>query len=690
MALFARELVGGLTRVPREDFRGAGEEPNGRWPMTASSGRRRFLYDFLSGLARREVHEGTDSDLRTMPRWQRLSDARPRGTVRRTERLLARARSDGPVAFFDVLVVVVSFMTLLFVRFNGSIPDTYAERLYSFLPVIVAAHLVANWVWGNYGQIWRHASIAEARRILLAGATAGAFIFVVNPMSDLSIPRSVAVMGSLGSAALMGVVRFQVRLIGSRRQADRSATRVVVVGAGEAGAAILREMQRRPDNGRTPVAVVDDDPRKQGRNLLGVPVVGSIGTLDAVVHEYRAEEVLVAIPSADQELLRFVIQGAERASLPVKVLPPVRDLLGNAPTVRDARDVKIEDLLGRTQVATDIESIRATVQGKVVLITGAGGSIGSEISRQVSQCSPGRLLLLDHDETHLHDARQLIESANELVLADIRDRERMIDLFAEVKADVVFHAAAHSHVPLLEQHPSEAVRTNVLGTRNVVDAAVNANVGRLVFISSDKAVRPSNNLGYSKWLGEQLVLHAMPPGTRWCSVRFGNVLGSRGSVIPTFARQIDDGGPLTVTDPRMTRYFMSVQEAVQLVLQASTLSEGGEIFMLDMGEPVNILELAERMVRLSGHQVGTEIPIHFTGIREGEKLAEDLQNPEETASPTAHPSILRLTPSAMPADTLDQGIRDLTTLLAVRRYQTTATLMAELVGRGHTRDYAFV
>jgi FlaA1/EpsC-like NDP-sugar epimerase len=603
------------------------------------------------------------------------------------ERVLARIRSDGPVAFFDVLVVVVSFMTLLFIRFNGSIPDTYTERLYSFLPVIVAAHLVANWMWGNYGQIWRHASIAEARGIFLAGATAGAFIFLVNPMNDLSIPRSVAVIGSLGSAALMGVVRFQVRLIGSRKQVDRGATRVVVVGAGEAGAAILREMQRRPDNGRTPVVVVDDDPRKQGRNLLGVPVVGSLATLDSVVQDYRAEEVLVAIPSADQELIRFVIQGAEMASVPVKVLPPVRDLLGNAPTVRDARDVKIEDLLGRTQVATDIDSIRATVQGKVVLITGAGGSIGSEISRQVSQCQPGRLLLLDHDETHLHDARQLIESANELVLADIRDRERMIDLFAEVKPDVVFHAAAHKHVPLLEAHPSEAVRTNVLGTRNIVDAAVNANVGRLVFISSDKAVRPSNNLGYSKWLGEQLVLHAMPPGARWCSVRFGNVLGSRGSVIPTFVRQIADGGPLTVTDPRMTRYFMSVQEAVQLVLQASTLSHGGEIFMLDMGEPVNILELAERMVRLSGHQVGTEVPITFTGIREGEKLAEDLQNPEETASPTAHPSILRLTPTAVPVTMLDDGTQSLADLVTQRADHHAAQRMAALAEAGHSTNH---
>jgi FlaA1/EpsC-like NDP-sugar epimerase len=478
-----------------------------------------------------------------------------------------------------------------------------------------------------------------------------------------------------------------MRLLGGHRKAERGATRVVVVGAGEAGAAILREMQRRPDNGRTPVVVVDDDPRKQGRSLLGIPVVGSTATLDAVVFEHRAEEVLVAIPSADQDLLRFVIQGAELASVPVKVLPPVRDLLGNAPTVRDARDVNIEDLLGRTQVSTDIESIRATVQGRTVLITGAGGSIGSEISKQVSQLEPGRLLLLDHDETHLHDARQIIDGPNELVLADIRDRERMIELFADVRPDVVFHAAAHKHVPLLEAHPSEAVRTNVLGTRNIVEAAVASGVGRLVFISSDKAVRPSNNLGYSKWLGEQLVLHAMPPGAQWCSVRFGNVLGSRGSVIPTFAKQIAEGGPLTVTDPRMTRYFMSVQEAVQLVLQASTLSHGGEIFMLDMGEAVNILELAERMVRLSGHQVGTEIPIHFTGIREGEKLEEDLQNPEETASPTAHPSILRLTPTRVPVTMLDDGTRGLSDLVVQRADRHAAERLAALAAAGHNTTH---
>ena len=611
-------------------------------------------------------------------------------TTTRGAHIWSRARIDVPLVVLDAVVVVASFMMLLFVRFNGGIPSTYANRLFDFLPVIVAAHLLANLAWGVYGQIWRHASVAEARRVVLAGVTAGGFIFLVNPMSGVPVPRSVALVGALGGAVLMGLVRFTFRLVASTRHADNGATRVVVVGAGEAGAAIVREMQRRPANGRTPVVVVDDDPRKHGRALLGVPVVAGTNQLDQVVDEHGAEEVLVAMPSADQDLLHQVSLRAELAGVPLKTLPPVRDLLGPVPSVRDARDLRIEDLLGRTQVSTDVEAIRATVAGKTVLITGAGGSIGSEIAKQVAALGPARLLLLDHDETHLHDVwgglvdgdeSGSVAAMVELVLADIRDRDGMHELIVGARPDMLFHAAAHKHVPLLEAHPAEAVRTNVLGTRNVVDAAVAARVERLVFISSDKAVRPRNNLGYSKWLGEQLVLHATPRrGARWCSVRFGNVLGSRGSVIPTFARQIADGGPVRVTDPRMTRFFMSVQEAVQLVLQAATMADGGEIFMLDMGEAVNILELAERMVRLSGHQVGTEIPIQFVGRRPGEKLAEDLQNPEESVSLTAHPSIVRLTPRRIPATMVDDGTRGLADLLAQGDGRKATSHMAGLAG----------
>jgi FlaA1/EpsC-like NDP-sugar epimerase len=595
-------------------------------------------------------------------------------------RIVSRLRSDLPLALVDVMLVAGSFLVLLAVRFDGNIPSQYQSRLFAFLPVIILVHLGSNLAWGLYGQIWKHASVAEARRIVFAGATAGALIFLVNPTRAFPVPRSVALLGAFLATMVMGAARFQGRL---RRRSSTSpdttsATRVAVVGAGDAGASIVREMRRQAQTDRVPVAIVDDDPHKQGRSMLGVPVVGDIANLPEVVQYFRADEVLVAIPSADQQLINEIMEGAELAGVPLKVLPPVRDLLNDRPSVRDARDINIEDLLGRAQVATAIEEIRAVVGGATVLITGAGGSIGSEIAKQVAELDPGRLVLLDHDETHLHDVNGHLGGRAELDLTDIRDRDRIAALLRELRPDVVFHAAAHKHVPLLEAQPTEAVRTNVLGTFNVVAAAAEAGVDRLVFISSDKAVRPSNVLGYSKWLGEQLVLLLAPTGSRWCSVRFGNVLGSRGSVIPTFARQISEGGPVTVTDPRMTRFFMSVRESVQLVLQASTLSQGGEIFMLDMGEAVNILELAERMVRLSGHQVGTEIPIRFSGRRPGEKLAEDLQNPEEQASPTRHPSIVRLTATRIDAENLDKSTRELEHLVAERLDDEAARLMVTL------------
>jgi FlaA1/EpsC-like NDP-sugar epimerase len=602
-------------------------------------------------------------------------------TGRHPRRILSRLRSDLPLALVDVMLVAGSFLVLLALRFDGNIPGQYQSRLYGFLPVIVLLHLGANLAWGLYGQLWKHASVAEARRIVFAGATAGVLIFAVNPMRAFPVPRSVALLGAFLATSMIGAARFQGRLrrVMLPSSDAAAATRVAIVGAGEAGAAILREMRRQREAERVPVAIVDDDPHKQGRSMLGVPVVGDIANLPAVVEQFRADEVLAAIPSADQQVMNEIMVGADLAGVPLKVLPPVRDLLSDRPSVRDARDINIEDLLGRAQVATDIEGIRAVLSGATVLITGAGGSIGSEIAKQVAELAPGRLVLLDHDETHLHDVIGQLAGPAEVDLTDIRDAGRLRSLVHDLRPDVVFHAAAHKHVPLLEAQPVEAVRTNVLGTYNVVAAAADTGVDRLVFISSDKAVRPSNVLGRSKWLGEQLVVMMAPTGSRWCSVRFGNVLGSRGSVIPTFARQIAQGGPVTVTDPRMTRYFMSVRESVQLVLQAATLAEGGgELFMLDMGEPVNILELAERMVRLSGHQVGTEIPIRFSGRRPGEKLAEDLQNPEEEARLTRHPSIVRLNATRIDAAALARSTRELEHLVAAGLDADASQLMTEL------------
>jgi FlaA1/EpsC-like NDP-sugar epimerase len=615
-----------------------------------------------------------------------------RGGPSRISHAAVRVRASVPLLPLDVLLVAAAYSLILLLRFNGAVPSGYWHAFRLFLPLAIVVHISANWIAGLYGQVWRYASIAEARRVLAAGFGSGVVLFVASFATSFAtskpMPRSVIILGALVVTYFLGGLRFQSRLFAFNRamvRSDDSGLRVAIVGAGKAAASIVREMLDNPQEGLLPVVVVDDDRRKHGLSLLGVPVVSGTDGLAAAVKRFDAQQVVFAVTAADRALVERVAAEAELAGVPLKVLPGVREVVRGEPTVKDVRDLRIEDLLGRKQVVTDLEAVRSLLCGRTVLITGAG-SIGTEFARQVSQFEPARLVLLDHDETHLHDAAAGLDAPTVQVLADIRDREMIFDVFGRYRPDVVFHAAAHKHVPLLEDHPCEAVATNIVGTRNVLDAAVAVGVERFVFISTDKAVRPASVMGASKWTGEQIVLASAPDGARFCSVRFGNVLGSRGSVIPTFARQIAAGGPVTVTHPSMTRYFMSVHEAVQLVLQASVFVEGGEVFMLEMGEAVNILDLAERMIRLSGHAVGTEIAIRFNGPRRGEKLAEELRAPSERAEPTAHPSILRLVPVPLPADVLDNGILQLTELAGCRRDRDVTRLLFDLVNAGDPLD----
>lgn len=577
----------------------------------------------------------------------------------RVARSAVRLRSDVPLACLDALLVALAYGVVLVGRFEAAVPRDFLDQFLGFLPLALLVHLAANWAWGLYGQMWRHASVQEARRILLAGGSATVLLTTLvlqGPRRE--VPLSVLLLGGLLASIFVGGLRFQSRLFAFRRHGDRgNATRLVVIGAGDAGAAIIRELQRDPASGLVPVALLDDDPRTHGRRLNGVPVIGGLGQLQEAATECGAEQALLAIPSADGQLVRAVANAADAAGLPVKVLPRPRELVDGEVSVRDVRDLQIDDLLGRQQVATDLDAVRAILAGRRVLITGAGGSIGAEIARQVADCDPSALLLLDHDETHLHDAAASISRPCTQLLADIRDRQLIVSLFERFQPQVVFHAAAHKHVPLLEAHPCEAVATNVLGTANVLAAARGAQVERFVFISTDKAVRPASVMGATKRLGEQLVLTTAPHDGRYCAVRFGNVLGSRGSVIPTFMRQIEAGGPVTVTHADMTRYFMSISEAVQLVLQAAAFSNGGEVFMLEMGEPVRIMDLAERMIRLSGRCVGTDVAVRITGMRPGERLEEELRAPEEAPSPTPHPSIVALQPHTFDAGRLRATVR---------------------------------
>ncbi len=575
-------------------------------------------------------------------------------------------RSDVAVVLLDVVLTATAFMAMLVLRFDGSVPDSYSSSLRRFLPFAIGTVLVCNWALGLYGQLWRHASIHEARRLITAGIGT-VTVLLIGEVWERRMPYSVVFSGAVLATFLMAVLRFQSRLFSFRRRAEQPGLRVVVIGAGDAGASLVADMVRSPRAGFCPVAVLDEDRHRHGRSFMGIEILGGIDSLPDVVRATGAHLAVFAMTNAPQETVRRAAAAAEAADVALKIVPGIGSAMRGGASLRDLRDLRIEDLLGREQISTDLEAVGAMLKGRAVLITGAGGSIGSEIVRQVAACDPALIVLVDHDETHLHDVASELTGPIVQVLADIRNRRQMRAVFNTHRPSVVFHAAAHKHVPMLEAHPAEAVHTNVVGTANILDCALEVGVERLVMISTDKAVYPSSVMGASKRICEQMVIARAPDDAAFCAVRFGNVLGSRGSVVPTFMRQIDAGGPVTVTDRRMTRFFMSIREAVQLVLQAAALSSSdahGEVFMLDMGEPVVIYDLAERMIRLSGRKPGTDIEIRLTGTRPGEKLVEELTAFDELETPTMHPSIRRVAPIAIDFDVLERGLLQLEQLVA--------------------------
>jgi FlaA1/EpsC-like NDP-sugar epimerase len=569
------------------------------------------------------------------------------------------------MAMVDACIVVVVYTALFLLRFELDVPSGYWRRLGIFLVIAMVVHLVANRLWGAYGQMWRHASVREARALLLAGATSAVVLLATFVWREDRVPISVVVVGPVVATIFMGAARFQYRLFAFRRsRSNPSGLHVAVVGAGAAGSTVIREMQSNDRVGMTPVVLVDDDPGIRGRLLHGVRVAGGIEELGRIISEYDVHQVLVAMGRPPPDAARRVAEQAAGYGVSVKVLPDMADMIHNRVSVREARDLAIDDLLGRGQADVDLKDVQSQFHGRRVLVTGGGGSIGSEIAHQVALLEPAALFLLDHDETHLHDAAQQIQEPLEQVLADVRDRTEIESVFDRLRPDVVFHAAAHKHVPILEQHACQAVATNVFGTVNVVGAASRIGTDRLVLVSTDKAAEPASVMGASKWLAEQALLTRAPAGRRYCSVRFGNVLGSRGSVIPTFQAQIDAGGPVTVTDPRMTRFFMSLREAVSLVLQASAVCRNHEVFMLEMGEPVNVLDLARRMIELNGYTIDDDIRIEITGARPGEQLSESVHGEGEQIQKTAWPSILALGPVALDAVTVDAALDDLSRFVA--------------------------
>jgi FlaA1/EpsC-like NDP-sugar epimerase len=464
------------------------------------------------------------------------------------------------------------------------------------------------------------------------------------------------VIDGLLTAAAVSAPRLFIRVFARRpRQRRRDdAKRALIVGAGSAGEIIVKELIGHPQLALEPIGFVDDDSLKHGHRLCDRPVLGSLATIPEVVHRYDVDELVIAMPRAPGPVVRRVVRAAEEAGVQTRTVPAIFDILSGRVAVGTLREVRIEDLLRRAPITTDLNQVRSLAGGETVLITGAGGSIGGELCRQLASLGPAQILLLGHGENSIFEVRQelirLYPGVSYVpLIADVRDRQRLSEVFARYRPFAVFHAAAHKHVPLMECNIAEAVTNNILGTQNVTELAADHAVEHFVLISTDKAVQPTNIMGATKRVAEQIVQDiADVSGRNFVAVRFGNVLGSRGSVVPTFLQQIKSGGPVTVTHPEMRRYFMTIPESVQLVLQAGALGKGGEVFVLDMGDAVKIVDLATDLIRLSGLEVGADIEIRFTGPRPGEKLSEELFFDSEDALPTGHPKVLKAKNSPLP------------------------------------------
>jgi FlaA1/EpsC-like NDP-sugar epimerase len=594
----------------------------------------------------------------------------PRMRRRLRSAALPLHRHSLPQLGIDAVLVALAYLLAYRLRFDGGIPPFYSDLLSATLPYVVAASVLIFTLFGLYDKFWRYAGqrdyVSIGQAVIVATLFVPAFNALFHPVSvpsgrgdtTLSIPTGVLGSFFLLALVFIGGSRFIARTVYERPLSGfrprAGARRVLIVGAGDGGRLVLREIVRNPDLGLSPVGFVDDDPTKHRMRIDGVRVLGRTDELPRILDEAEPDEVTIAIPSAPGSLRARVVSACRARGIAVRTLPTVFELLqggGAAGTiVRQARPVEIEDILGREPVRMELDRVGRYLEGEVVMVTGAGGSIGSELCRQISRVAPRKLILLDHAEDNLfriqrelEDERHVHPSALAVVLADCKEGERMREVFAEHRPTVVFHAAAYKHVGLMELNPVEAVRNNAIATRLMARVAGEHGVGRFVLVSTDKAVTPATVMGASKALAEYAVEAAQDrwPKTRFAIVRFGNVLGSSGSVVPIFRRQIALGGPLTVTDRRMTRYFMTIPEAVQLVIRTGSLGTGGEIFVLEMGEPVSIWHLAETMIELSGLRPGEDIVIEEVGRRPGEKLDEELFNPYERTQPTPAEKILR-------------------------------------------------
>lgn len=577
------------------------------------------------------------------------------------------------IVLHDMLVIPLAWLGAYWLRYNLEvIPDVFLQSAVYALPVVITVQTVTNIFIGVHRGEWRFVSLPDlsliTKSVLIGAATIAFTLFLVAERLSY-VPRSVFILYVLILAALMCGSRLFYRLIKERHFSTKSGRKVVILGAGAAGEQIIRDLRRNHPNRYNIVAFLDDDPSKIGRQIHRVPIVASPDVLQDLINRWEIDLVLIAVPSANDEQMQRLVSISERSGVEFKTLPGAHELLSGKVQLRDMREVRIDDLLGRDPVKLDWHRIKHSLCDKTVLVTGAGGSIGSELSRQLASVCSSHLVLFDQSEYNLYKIHEeMIERFPDIkitpVLGDVCDAAAARHVFETFKPSAVFHAAAYKHVPLLEGQVREAIKNNALGTRIIADLAHETGTSKFVLISTDKAVNPSSLMGACKRVAEIYCQQlASISKTNFITVRFGNVLGSAGSVVPKFQEQIKQGGPITVTHPEMTRYFMTITEATQLILEASAMGEAGSIYVLDMGQPVLISQLAEQLIRLSGKEPGDEIEVIYTGLRPGEKLHEELFHNEENLSDTDYEKIHLAATRSVDAELVSSVFKEIETKL---------------------------
>jgi FlaA1/EpsC-like NDP-sugar epimerase len=590
----------------------------------------------------------------------------------------------------DVFFLCLSWFAAYLIRFDFDVPYKFVDEMYAILPAAILIKISCFYSFNVYRGMWRFTGVNDLLDIIKAVSLSSLLIIVWNVLiyRYKNVPRSVVFIDWCFNILLISGLRLGIRLffqkfvptnpIQSLMQAKGTDTKtrpgpgrkLLIIGAGNCGEKILREIQDNPQLQYQVVGFLDDNPNKIGRRIHGVPVKALLGDLVYIAQKIEADELLIAIPSATSDQMRRIVSLCKQTGVRFKTVPGYGELIGGRVTMKTVREVAYRDLIGRETVKLDERLIESCIKGQRVVVTGAGGSIGSELCRQICRFNPEKLILFERAESPLYEIDlELRNTCKDLqivpVLGDIQDRDHLRKTFDRLRPQSVFHAAAYKHVPMLEIQPWKAIENNILGTKKLVDVSAEFHLERFVLVSTDKAVRSANVMGVSKRIAEMLTLnqnYCKSSATRFMAVRFGNVVGSVGSVVPLFMKQIERGGPVTVTHPEVNRYFMTIREASQLILQSASMGHGGEVFILDMGTPVKIVDMARDLIRLSGFEPDVDIKIEFIGLRPGEKLNEELITDDENAQPTSHPKILMLTGGACDLDSLNEQIRGLVAL----------------------------